>query len=55
MDGFHLLKTAKGVTFSDQLTDWTLMQRSSDQENNIVNHVSIPLKQNHAMQTPHNY
>lgn len=42
MDGFHLLKTSKRVAFWNELIDWTLMQGPSDEENDVVNHVTVP-------------
>lgn len=43
MDGLHLLKTAERVTLADQLTDWSLVKRPSDQQDDIVDHVAIPV------------
>lgn len=41
MDGFHLLKTTQRMAFRDQFRNRTLMQRASDQQNDIVNHVTV--------------
>ena len=41
VNGLHLLKTTKRMTFANQLRDGSLVQGSSDQEDNVVNHVAI--------------
>ena len=41
MNGFHLFKASQWVTLGDQLTDGSLMQCASDQQNYVVYHVAI--------------
>ena len=42
MDCFHLLKAAKRVTFWNELRDSSLVQSSSYQQDNVVNHIAVP-------------
>ena len=37
----HLLKTSQRMTFTYQLGDWSLVERPCDQEDDVVNHVSV--------------
>lgn len=41
MDGLHLLETTQWMTLWNQFRNRTLMQRSSDQQNDIVDHVAV--------------
>ena len=40
MNGFHLLKTAQFMTFWYQFGYWSLMQSSSYQQNDVVDHIT---------------
>ena len=37
----HLLKTSQRMTFTHQLGDWSLVERPCDQEDDVVDHVSV--------------
>jgi F0F1-type ATP synthase membrane subunit a len=37
------IKHAKRMTFSDQIIDWSIVQRSGNNQHNIVNHVCVSL------------
>ena len=41
VNGFHLLETTQWMTFWDQFRNWTLMQSSGDQQNDVVDHVAV--------------
>lgn len=41
MDGLHLLEAAQRMALGDQLGDGTLVQRSGDQQNDVVDHVAV--------------
>ena len=41
MDGFHLLEAPQRVAFRHQLRDRPLMQRSRDQQDDVVYHVTV--------------
>ena len=42
MYGLHLLEAAKGMTFRDELCDGSLMQGAGNQQDYVVNHVTVP-------------
>lgn len=41
MNGLHLFEASQWVTLRDQLGNGSLMQSSSDQQNDVVNHVAV--------------
>lgn len=41
MDSFHLLETPQRVAFGDQLRNGALMQRTRNQQNNVIYHVTV--------------
>lgn len=41
VNGLHLLEAAQGMAFGDQLRNGTLVQRASDQQDNVVDHVAV--------------
>ena len=42
MYGLHLFKAPQGMTFWDKLGDGPLMQGTSYQQDDVVNHVTVP-------------
>ena len=42
MNRFHLLEGSERVAFGDELGDRTLVKSTSDQKDDIVDHVGIP-------------
>lgn len=41
MNGLHLLKASQRMALGDKFINGTLVQRSSDQKNDVVNHVTV--------------
>ena len=46
VDSLHLLEASQGMTLWYELRDGTLMQGTSDEKNDIVDHVAVPVKMN---------
>lgn len=47
VNGLHLFKASQWMTFRNELIDGSLVENSSDQEDDIVNHVTVPTEQQH--------
>ena len=53
VDGLHLFEAAQRVALAHQLGQRSLVQGASDQQDDVVNHVAVPIGQNEELMTHH--
>ena len=41
VNGFHLLKTSQRMAFGDQFGDGPLVERSRDQQDDVIDHIAV--------------